>query len=226
LAFGSVAYNQSKPSPILSAPETKSPIERLARAAVKNVAVHSPVKPSSTIDVVTPKMENLAENNAKLQAMAALLTGARTTEAEPNKPSASIDKLPMPEAGPELRTTRKAPVTKRVNSPISVRPVDEIAARGLSATLTDSSFSEVMNGWRGIKTCVKSITRRGFGGSGALKVAFKINADGTVKESNIANASNLIAERVGSCVTRQARKIKFPAYAGTEIVNKEAKFVF
>jgi len=227
LSFGAMSCEQSNSKPQEVETVETSPIERLARAAVTARASQE----QEIATVVTPKTEietaaDLEANKMKLQAMAALLSGASSIKSNSKDEDQKPDVVPAPQAGPELSTKRSAPKVTRRAAPVSARPIDERAAKGLAHTLSDASFSEVMSGWRGIKTCVKSITSRGLGGSGAIKVSFKINADGSVKSSKVANATNLIAERVGNCVTRQARKIQFPAYAGAEIVSKEAKFVF
>jgi len=227
LALSAMACEQAKTETATPAPVEKSPIERLARAAVNNQATQAQkLIATAPPAAASEAKEDLAQNRAELQAMAALLSGATPVEPQVAVTPRKDSETPRPQAGPTLPKTRRAPQIVRAEAPIQARPIDRRANTGLASTLTDASFSEVMNGWRGIKACVKSVTSRGLGGSGALKVSFKINADGSVEESKIANASNPIAQRVGNCITRQARNIQFPAYAGANIVKKEAKFVF
>jgi len=224
LALLAVACGQPS-QPVEKAPVVeKSPIERLAKAAVKNQPAVSPAKAPTPVNAAESTEAELSQKKAELQAMAALLIGQAPRA--PSQEERVANSVPQPEAGPKMPKTRPARRIVRAHEPVQVRPIDELANKGLASTLSDARFSEVITNWRGIKHCVKSITSRGFGGSGALKVAFKINADGSVQTTKIADASNSIAQRVGNCVTRQARKIQFPAYAGTEIVSKEAKFVF
>jgi hypothetical protein len=226
LTLGAMACEQAKTEQAKPAQSEKSPIERLARAAIKSQAVQATKLIAARPPVPRETNEDIAQNKAELQAMAALLSGATTLEPKIAKTEREVAQTPAPQAGPTLPRRRRAPRIVRAEAPVQARPIDHRANKSLASTLTDASFSEVMNGWRGIKACVKSVTSRGLGGSGALKVSFKINSDGSVKESKIANASNPIAQRVGSCITRQARNIQFPAYAGASIVKKEAKFVF
>jgi hypothetical protein len=224
-AFGFLLMACSQPIQAPSQAETskKTPIDRLVKAAAQSKMVTplvAPVvtpAPVETLESEAEKQSRLDAQKAKLEAMAMLLLG-NAPKAEVNNREAN--EVPSPEAGPKLLQTKSVARIARRIEPVQVTPVDELAAENLASTLTDARFSEVITNWRGIRNCVKSITARGLGGSGALKVSFKINAEGK------ADASNSIAQRVGKCVTRQARKIQFPAYAGTEVVSKEAKFVF
>ena len=208
----------------------KSPIERLARSAVKQQVKQAEEATTATAEVETNQPESAAkapEQNEELQAMADLLSGAASIKAEKaaQKRIQLRHAAPKKQSGPSLnRQNRKS--LRKASAPVAIRPIDTRANDELASHLSDASFSRIVRDWRGVRTCVKSLTSRGMGGSGALRVNFRINFDGSVASSKVSDASNTIAQRVGNCVARQARKIRFPAYAGTEVVSKEAKFVF
>ena len=210
----------------------KSPIERLARSAVQNQKqAVAPKAEQALVDetakTVEPTSAAEPKQNEELQAMADLLSGAASIKAE-QEAQEKVERryiTPKNQAGPSLKSQNRKSLRK-ASAPVAIRPIDTRASEDLATHLSDASFSRIVRDWRGIKTCVKSLTSRGMGGSGALRVNFKINFDGTVASSKVSDASNPIAQRVGNCVARQARKMRFPAYAGTEVVSKEAKFVF
>ncbi|MEE2902612.1 MAG: hypothetical protein VYC39_09785 [Myxococcota bacterium] len=208
----------------------KSPIERLARSAVKQQVKQSEEAATASAEVLNEQPESAAktvDQNEELQAMADLLSGAASIKAEKaaQKRIKQRHAAPTKQSGPSLNSQNRKSLRK-ASAPVASRPIDTRASEELESHLSDASFSRIVRDWRGVKTCVKSLTSRGMGGSGALRINFRINFDGSVASSKISDASNTIAQRVGNCVARQARKIRFPAYAGTEVVSKEAKFVF
>jgi|GEM_PF-6156858 len=212
------------------AKNVKSPIERLARSAVKQQVKQAEEIAAATAENQNKQIESAAKapgQTEELQAMADLLSGAASIKAE----KAAQKRIQLRHAAPEKQNgptlkSRNRKSLRKASAPVAIRPIDTRASEELESHLSDASFSRIVRDWRGVKTCVKSLTSRGMGGSGALRVNFRINFDGSVASSKVSDASNTIAQRVGNCVARQARKIRFPAYAGTEVVSKEAKFVF
>lgn len=221
--------NTSVEAPKTKKSKVKSPIERLARSAIKQQTKQAE-KPSTLAAAEQPSEPasvDAVDNQKELQAMADLLSGAASIKAEKEQQKQIELRHSAPErqVGPKLKSQKRKSLRKAM-APVASRPIDTRASSELETHLSDASFSRIVRDWRGVKTCVKSLTSRGMGGSGALRVNFRINFDGTVASSKVSDASNAIAQRVGNCVARQARNIRFPAYAGTEVVNKEAKFVF
>ena len=66
--------------------------------------------------------------------------------------------------------------------------------------------------------------KRMSGFSGAVRVSFKIAADGAVMRSKVV-APGAFARLIAPCVERRARHVRFPAFTGDEAVTREAKFL-
>ena len=106
---------------------------------------------------------------------------------------------------------------------IDDEPMEEPRELGLS----DYDFQTTVGNWSGVKSCLATSSQRGEEKlSGAIQVAFKIQTSGEVRESKVVGVSNEDAATVASCVEKQARHIRFPAFDGAEEATKMAKFVF
>jgi hypothetical protein len=118
----------------------------------------------------------------------------------------------------------EAPKPRRARRPvIDDEPVDE---EPVDLGLTDYDFQSTVGSWDGVKGCLATESERGEDRRrGALQVSFTIRADGAVLESKVIGASNEEAEELVPCVERKAKRIRFPAFAGTD-VTRTAKFVF
>lgn len=99
--------------------------------------------------------------------------------------------------------------------------LDEPSALGLS----DGEFQDTVNNWRGIKGCIAQKAGHMDSRSGALRLSFKIAADGRVANLEVLDTSNEVAQVIAPCVRKKARRIRFPAFEGDE-ATKVAKFVF
>ena len=155
-----------------------------------------------------PAPQAEVNQSSELEEMAAALLGTKD---------------PAPEAAPE---PEPAPVQRRRRKVVDdfdygdedLSPIEETG-------LSDSKFYRVVGSWRGMKRCLATTAVRGER-QGAIKIKFEIAKDGSVTDSQIEDASNETAREISDCVNRQARKIRFPAFAGMDSVEKQAKFVF
>jgi hypothetical protein len=93
--------------------------------------------------------------------------------------------------------------------------------------LTDYEFQSTVGSWSGVKSCIATKSQRGEEKlTGAIQLAFTIQGDGNVVESKVVDVSNEDAATLAPCVEKQAKHIRFPAFASNEPVTKTAKFVF
>jgi hypothetical protein len=109
-----------------------------------------------------------------------------------------------------------------VADPAEDAPVEEVP----SGPLSDGAFQSAIHAWRGLKACLTAQTTPPTDPSGAIKVAFTVAQSGEVVKSQVVECSNDTARTIAPCVEREARRIRFPAFAADEPITKEAKFVF
>ncbi len=130
---------------------------------------------------------------------------------------------PRPKEPPPTERTAEAEPPPKRRPPRTPAPKPEPAG---PPQLSDGAFQSVVNDWGGMKRCLESTSRLG-SPSGALQVAFTIRGDGQVVKSRVVDASNEVARSIAPCVERNARRLKFPAFAAaSEETEKTAKFVF
>lgn len=141
--------------------------------------------------------------------MKAILLGERKKVEEVEAPPA--------EERPVQRVAKRRPA-----APLE----DEPQAGGYEPNLSDSEFQAAIGTWRGVQSCLATNAARSDDASGALRLSFTIRADGAVVHSKVVDASNTIAEILAPCVERQAKRLRFPAFAEAGEVTKVAKFVF
>lgn len=93
--------------------------------------------------------------------------------------------------------------------------------------LSDAAFNGALTDWRGVQSCIATEVQRGAGTqTGALRVAFKIQPDGSVLDAKVVETSSPFARSLSPCVERKAKRVEFPSFAGDEPAKKTAKFVF
>jgi hypothetical protein len=131
-----------------------------------------------------------------------------------------LDK-PRPAAQPTGDADRARPRPRRVIVADDA-PIEEVP----SGPLSDGAFQSAIHAWRGLKACLTAQTTTPTDPSGAIKVAFTVAQSGEVVKSQVVECSNDTARTIAPCVEREARRIRFPAFAAEEPVTKEAKFVF
>ena len=95
-----------------------------------------------------------------------------------------------------------------------------------SKGLSDADFQNTIGRWRGLSRCLAESASRMEDRSGALEVAFSIKPDGSVARCNVVRAGSRAAQAIASCVTRKARRMRFPSFSGSEATERTAKFVF
>jgi hypothetical protein len=131
---------------------------------------------------------------------------------------------PQPAAQPVADADKSKPRPRRVfvADPAEDAPVEEVP----SGPLSDGAFQSAIHAWRGLKACLTAQTTPPTDPSGAIKVAFTVAQSGEVVKSQVVECSNDTARTIAPCVEREARRIRFPAFAADEPITKEAKFVF
>ncbi len=186
----------------LACSDSKAPVpaHKLVKPAVEKA--EAPPAPVEEMDDSA-----LSSKASELEALQASLLGL-------NK-AAPAEEAPPP---PVRKKRRRKVVDDYDYGDENLDPVDE---NGLS----DSAFYSVVGSWSGMKRCLATTTVRGER-TGALKIKFEISKDGSVTDSDVEDPSNDAARQISDCVSKQARKIRFPAFAGMDSVSKQAKFVF
>ena len=210
-------------------PKKKAPVVHEAPPASELIVRGEPdpigdAAPEPDEAAVQAALDAEAEKKAELEQMAATLLGKNNKDPHAGAVVAAARGRGSPSItrAPPRRRSRPEPA-EEVEEPSDdeLEPEPEIAE-----TLTDARFSRVVADWRGVKRCLSTTAIRGPQRNGALSISFKIGPDGAVQSSIVSDTSNDVARQIAPCVSRQAKKIRFPAYTNVEIVNKEAKFVF
>lgn len=167
-----------------------------------------PEKPKVQAQPLEPKPVEEPPKEAESQALAAALLGGPKVQD------------PTPAAAPAPRPRRR--VRRQRPDPEPEEPYVPEEPSGLS----DLDFQSAIGGWTGMRRCLAENSSRTGAKNGALRVSFKIKADGSVAESRVIDSSAGMAQAIAPCVKRRARRIRFPTFSGESMIEKTAKFVF
>ena len=173
------------------------------------IATVAALEPAPSPEALVPSESPPANVEAAGGDLKAALLGLNTPQPEPE-----------PDPPPRPRAKR---VRKKVSRAAEPEPFIPEAPK--PPNLSDTEFQDTVNSWRGMRTCLAGSVLRGTNRRGAMRVAFKIRGDGSVSNCEVVETSNSVAATIAPCVTRSARRIRFPAWGGQE-VEKQAKFVF
>jgi hypothetical protein len=138
-----------------------------------------------------------------------------------------LNKKPVADAVADQVEPQKAQTERRRGARRPAPPQDELRPepQGAMGGLSDGEFQAAVNGWRGIQSCLVENAGHMESRNGAMQVSFQIAGDGSVAECKVVGTTTEVAQLIAPCVEKKARRIRFPAYPGSE-TTKVAKFVF
>lgn len=135
-----------------------------------------------------------------------------------------LNKPPAPQE-PVVATIAASPA-KKVKKKAVVEEAQDEPEPAASGGLSDFEFQSAVGGWKGVRACLDESSALFDDPTGALQIAFTIKEDGSVAGLKVVDASTPVAQKIAPCVEKRAKRIKFPAFAGSEEITRTAKFVF